>query len=154
MPPVQPASAEQDLILSRLMRIQESLYDKGLTYSQVILGLGYAGLLAVWVGTKEYLEPRFVVWSALLVTISVLAYVLFEVTQMIYLTSLGLALNKSMSRSKGNYSHALDEYARSEQRMKGVLLLVWAVVLAIALPTGLGAAGVLVWAFVRRLLTS
>lgn len=136
-----------------LMRIQDSFYDKGMTYSKVILGLGYAGMLTIFAGTKQYLRPRQLLWTAAMISVSLIAYVLFEVGQMLFVTVNAWTLKKTIEKSGANQAAAVQSYSRAVQKRTPKLLKYWAITLAICLPTGLAAGGVLIWTFFQRLLT-
>lgn len=109
MPTVQPqsgAGGPTNDQLDRLAKIIESAYDKASTCSKVILGLGYAALFAVWSGSKSDLSEHQRVLSALLATSSLVSYVLFEISQMIVVSSLHWGFSKRVERHSGNLGAA------------------------------------------------
>ncbi len=145
--PVPPTNDQ----LERTAKILESIFEKATTYTKVILGLGYAALFAVWSGTKSDLSQHQRVLSALLALSSLMFYIIFEIFQMIINSRLHWSFVSSMQRHPGNLGAALQEYEQAAMRWKGRLLKSWIWILVLTIPTGVGAACVLVWAFVVRL---
>ena len=68
-------------ILKELSDFQSALYDKASTYTKLIMGLGYGGFFTAWSGTKSHLSPRLLIGSALLVTVSLVLFITFEILQ-------------------------------------------------------------------------
>jgi hypothetical protein len=147
-PPFSPPS-QSDLI-ERASKVVTSSYERMQSYSRVIIGLAYAGLLAVWSATKQVLPERLLVASGLLVIISILAYVVFEVGQMLFFT--WMAWRYADAITKKGVALALSEVERREERTRAPLLLSWLIMFVIAAIAGFGAAGILIYAFCRRLL--
>jgi hypothetical protein len=69
-----PSSSDPTLDFSRMLKelteFQNTIFDKASTYTKVIIGLGYGAFFTAWSGTKSHLSPRSLLWSALLVTTS------------------------------------------------------------------------------------
>jgi len=126
------------------------MFERMQSYSRVIIGLAYAGLLAIWSATKQVLPERLLVWSGLFIILSILAYVVFEVGQMIFYT--WMSWKYSDDTQKRGLPVALSEFEKREKGYRASQFLVWLITLMIAALTGFGAAGILIYAFCRRLL--
>src|ERR1700681_1011306 len=78
-----PVPLSQSELLEKAGEHVTSTFERMQSYSRVIIGLAYAGLLAIWSATKQVLPERLLVWSGLLIVLSILAYVVFEIVQML-----------------------------------------------------------------------
>lgn len=139
------------VLVEKLKQLMDTIFDKGMTYSKVIIGIGYGGLIAVWSGTRQYLSPKHAMWAALLFVLSLTAYAMFEVVTMLYLVWLPFEFKKQVKGSGVNFLSALTAFDAAQEKVNRRLLKAWAVALALTIPTGFGAAAVLVWGFVRQL---
>ena len=70
MPPVTSGQAELAALIKELKDLQSSMFDKASAYTKLVFGIGYAGFLTAWSGSKAHLGPKVLLWSALLITIS------------------------------------------------------------------------------------
>jgi hypothetical protein len=111
-PPFSP-SAQLNLI-ERHDKLVKSNFERMQSYSKVIIGLAYAGLLAVWSSTKQVLPEWQLVASGLLIILSILAYVIFEVGQMIFYT--WMSWRYSADVGKRGLAGALSRSMRSVRR--------------------------------------
>jgi hypothetical protein len=143
------ASSQSDL-LERVDKVVTAGYERMQSYSRVVIGLAYAGLLAVWSSTKQVLPERLLILSGLLIILSILAYVIFEVGQMLIYAWMGWRYAHTLA--KKGVADALSEVEQREKRVRAPLLLSWLIMFALAAVAGFGAAGILVYAFCRRLL--
>jgi hypothetical protein len=84
------AKQQQEKLASDIAEAQQKLitvsYDRAASYTTVIIFGGYAGFFAICHLSKEYLSKDQTLWSALLIMISLLSFVLFEVLKMILVT--------------------------------------------------------------------
>ncbi|MGA2960928.1 MAG: hypothetical protein ABSD96_04595, partial [Candidatus Korobacteraceae bacterium] len=67
---------QQDAV-QRLLQIQKQEYENASKYTQIILGLGYAGFLTLWAGTRDQMTKFEVIATALLMGFSLLVYIAF-----------------------------------------------------------------------------
>jgi len=72
---------EYPAVLKELRDVQSQFFDKASNYTRLIFGLGYGGFFVFWSGAKQYLAPRLVVLSALLMSVSLVFFIVFEVAQ-------------------------------------------------------------------------
>ena len=73
-----------DRIVDQQIKIFAALYDKAITYTQLIVVAGYASFFGIWSFVKEYVSSKCVLWSAVFMSISVIIFVFFEVCKMVY----------------------------------------------------------------------
>jgi hypothetical protein len=139
-----------DADAEKLVKVIATGYEKANSYSRVIVGLGYAALLTVWSGTRQLMTERHLLASALLILVSLLAYVVFEICQMLFNSWASWRFSKDVAE-KG-VPFALSENAKTIIKWQPRIYLTWWVTFLIALPTGLTAAGILVESFLCRLL--
>ena len=135
--------------LKRLWDIQKSSFDSAMTYSKTMLGLGYGGFFALWAGTKSYLGPRSVLWSALLIGISLFFYVIFEITQ-IALISLVMASFTKLLHENGE-ELAIKGYQVNSSKAVSHLLNAWKFVFPVCALIGLAGGMILIIAIVSSL---
>ena len=131
-------------------------YDKAASYTTVIIFGGYAGFFAIWQLSKQYLSKGQTLWSALLILISLLAFVLFEVFKMVLVTRafVGQAKVLALPEVRGNPDRLLQELKALEQLQRNHqrgLMVVWAVVVAICVGCALVGTSILGYAFVSGL---
>lgn len=79
---VQDATTER--MRSDIVEIQARVYDKAASYFNIIILAGYAGIFFVWTQSSEFLSKNAVAICALLMVISVLTFVLFEIAKMTF----------------------------------------------------------------------
>jgi hypothetical protein len=151
------AMQEQERIASQIAEANEKLlslaYDKAATYTTIIIFGGYAGLFGIWQLTKEYLSKDQALWSALLIMISLLAFVLFEVFKMIFTTrafmSKAKVLNQPLVRNNPQrLIAALQDLENVQKAQLGNFMVVWAVAVTVCLAGALVATGILAFAFI------
>ncbi len=152
MPPQPPEPRVlSDEDLEGLTKIIESLYDRAGTYTKVVLGIGYAALFSVWSGTKNDLTAFQRLFSAFLATFSLFSFVVYEVVQMVAIGKLNFKLGELHERYPTDLRRVLTEFAPLELKVKRRYRFWWIVALYLTIPTGIGAAAVLMWAFVRQM---
>ena len=61
--------------------------DRAVSYTNLVMTVGYAGVFGLWALTREYLTTRQTLWTAVFLLVSLSAFVLFEVWKA-FLTSM------------------------------------------------------------------
>ena len=154
------AKEEQARVAREIAEAQQKLltmsYDKAASYTTVIIFGGYAGFFAIWQLTKDYLSKPQALWSALLILISLLAFVLFEVSKMIIVTrrvySKAKALRDPSLRTNPHLLlKSLNELESAQHSGLGLFLVFWAISVAISVSGALGGATILSFAFISGL---
>lgn len=76
------AKQQQEQMVAKIGDAQERVmtvaYDKAATYTTIVIFGGYAGFFGIWQLTRDYLTKEQALWSAILILLSLLAFVLFE----------------------------------------------------------------------------
>src|SRR5271169_5160882 len=111
MPNTSGPTLDFSRMLKELTEFQTTFFDKASTYTKVIIGLGYGAFFTAWSGTKSHLSPRPLVWSALLVTASLVFFVVFEVCQTLVISYLGIRLAQAVPESAQDVLRELETYS-------------------------------------------
>ena len=127
-------------------------YDKAASYTTVIIFGGYAGCFAIWQMTKDLLTKQQAYWAALLLLISLLSFVLFEVTKMVLVTRMVMKKAKvlQLPEVQSDPARLLKELRGLDQAQHAAtrpFMIGWAASVAVAVTCALGGAGVLAYAF-------
>jgi hypothetical protein len=158
--PTAAARREHDDLVARMLEAQQKLvtvsYDKAAAYTTVIIFGGYAGVFGLWQLTKEYLSKSQALWAALLLLVSLLAFVLFEVGKMVLTTRTVFAKMRVLSSpenkaSPARFLKALEDLERTQSAALFPFMIAWAISVSIAVACALGAVGVLGSAFIAGL---
>jgi hypothetical protein len=145
-----------DRIAEAQQKLLTTSFDKAAVYTTVIIFGGYAGFFALWQLTKDYLSKDQALWSALLILVSMLAFILFEVFKMIVVTR-AVFSKANVLRNPANRHNplvllrVLDEMEQAQSAKLGPFLVVWSITVMLAAGGALAGAGVLGYAFVRGL---
>ena len=141
---------EQKDLLKDLRDFQKSLFDHATIYGRLIMGLGYGGFFAAWSGAKSYMGRRALIWSALLVLVSLCGYIMFEILQTLIIS---LSTNKLLSElGKPGITVALIHYDERKVQAQQRFMSIWIWVFVVCTALGLAGAGILVCSFVRSLI--
>jgi|SRR5271157_2237646 len=141
---------DQKQFLSEVTNIQKSLFDQASNYTKLVLGLGYVGFFAAWSGTKANLRPAELVASALLMCLSLFAYVIFEIFQARFLSKAGIDLERTLSKP-GLEMSAIQEYKRRTAEAQEHYFKLWSWIFYFSAGTGVMGAFILIAAFFHSL---
>ena len=130
--------------------------ERAIAYTNLITVAGYAGFFALWQITKDYLSRNQVLWSAVLMLTSLALFVLFEVCKAYYssraVMEYAAILHKPENRGSLVKLEAQIERFRFDEQKRFVWFgRSWHVVFILTALSGLGGAGILVYALVRAL---
>jgi hypothetical protein len=139
-------------VLKELTEFQNTFFDKASTYTKVIIGLGYGAFFTAWSGTKSHLSPRLLLWSALLVTTSLVFFLAFEICQTLIISYLGIRFTQAVSESKQDVLRELETFSSLSRSLTRPLLKAWIIVFPVSALSGLAGAAVLIAAFVHSIL--
>lgn len=131
-------------------------FDRAATYTVVVIFGGYAGYFAIWQLSKDYLSRAEALWAALLILVSLLFFVLFEVFKMVSITRTTIARAALLQRPDVRQDpdrllqelKALDESQHSGSRL---YMAVWAFSAAVSVLGALAGAIILGRAFISGL---
>lgn len=155
------AQAERDAakkkeLLETQIKIASAIYDKAVAYTNLIMLAGFAGFFGLWSLTRAYLDKSDVLWSALLMIISVCSFACWEVYKMV-VTGLQ-AQRRAFALRRNGQEETVEDFvqrlqAMEAENMKDAVFLsrVWPVIVCIAVPCGVAAYVVLLQALIRGL---
>ena len=151
------ASREQqrqaDAIIETQIKILTVTYDKAVAYTNLIVLAAYAGFFGLWQITKEYIPKNLALWSALLILISVVTFVAFEIITMVYVhhnvqTTVAALKDPEVRKNPQSVNNALIEISLVHERVTFHLMRVWAMALVLTISTGMAGSGLLAYAFI------
>lgn len=154
------AKQEREKLAAQILEGYQKLitvsYDKAASYTTVIIFGGYAGFFAIWQLTREYLSKEQALWSALLIMISMLSFVLFEVAKMIIVSrtifaQLAVLRVPEVRADPHRALKAINDLEESQRAGLGWFIKFWALAVFVALSGALSAAGILGYAFISGL---
>jgi hypothetical protein len=139
------------------IKVVTATFDKSVAYTNLMLVGGYAGFFGLWQLTKDYISKPQALWAALLVLISLVSFIIFEVIKMIFITrsiqKQARILNSPTTRSDPQLLiKQLNELQAIQERGSMRFMVCWAIAVAVALSTALAGAGILCFAFISGLL--
>lgn len=146
-PNIMPSVSE---IFEAQERLMSSLFDQAKAYSQVVLGIGYVSIFASWAFTKDFLSKNEVFWSALLVSLSIFVFVIFEVLSM-FLTSRTLLGVAEAVQNPAQFSAILEKRRKADAKLFKGYARSWVWCWAFSVLTGVGSAFILLGAFIGHL---
>lgn len=137
-------------LLEAQKELLASSFSQAQAYTNVILAAGYAGFFAVWAFVKGELSRGAVLWSALLVTLSLAMFVAWEVFGMYMRSRMLIGIAQAVAQPERFEELMLSHRKAAQERSivfgKVWLFTVWGTVL-----TGAGAFCILLYAFVHGL---
>ncbi len=149
----QALTHEQRMLLEANKELLSHAYDRGMAYTNLILGAGYAGFFTTWSFTKDRLSERQTLWSALLVSLSLISFVVFEVYKTFYLSQSLLGLTRAV-QDPANINRLIEEWQRDARSAQIRFGRIWATTFWFTLLTGLLGGAILIYSFVRALFQS
>ena len=154
------AKQQQEKLATEIAEAQQKVitvsYDRAASYTTIVIFGGYAGVFGIWQLSKEYLGKDQVLWSALLLLISLLSFVLFEVIKMVLVTRqvLSRAAVLQQPHVKSNPQlllQALTALNEAQHLTLRGFMVAWATIVVVAVGGALGGAGILGYAFIAGL---
>ena len=139
-----------DDIFAAQEKLFSSAFDKAKAYSQIISGIGYAGIFAGWSFTKPFLSREEIFWSAFLASLSIMSFVLFEVFTS-FVTSRSLLGMAKALEDKSRFLSVMEANERKEKKLRLLYAKAWFVIWPFSFVTGVAAAGILIGAFAGHL---
>lgn len=147
--------AEAQRVKELLLEMQAAAFGHAAAYTSVIMFGGYASLFGIWSLTKDYMDRTTAYRVGLLLGVSVLTFVLFEIFGMLSRTAHLWRMRDLLTRERSAADFIaehkrLSMNARSSIQM--VTIPVWVIAFTISILSGLGAAGWLLLTFARHFL--
>ena len=138
------------------VRPLSAVFDRSAAYTNFIVLSGYAGFFGLWQLTKEYLSERTALWSALLVLISVVTFVVVEVVKMVLVQHNIMEKAKALKRPEvlcnpRELERVFNEIGATYERVMFHFMRFWVIGLVVCIVTGMLGAGLLGYTFVAGL---
>lgn len=141
---------DRDEQISVQKELLASTFSQARAYTNLILAAGYAGFFATWTFTRELLSPAEVLWSALLVTMSIAGFITWEVFSMIHRSRAMLAVAQAVA-DRDLYAERIVQVRREQQEKAIIFGRIWVPSLIFIVGTAAVGALILMAAFVRGL---
>lgn len=148
---------DADRVKAVLLEMQTAAFGHARTYTTVVIFGGYAGLFAIWNFVRDDISARTSHLVGLLIGISLLTFVSFEIFGMI-IRSIEFFKVRNMLVKELPPAKFLAERERltkeSNFLVQKVVIPVWVIALVISVVTGIGAAIILLFTFSNALSVS
>lgn len=144
-------------ILEQQIKIVTATYSHAAAYTNLVLLGGYAGFFGLWQLAKDHLSRPQVLWSALLILISLVFFIAFEVTKST-VQSVAILKKAKVLESAGAKSNpeqalaALQAFDQAYQRSMSTFMRYWAFTVFICASTAIGGVSIMAYAFVSGIL--
>lgn len=146
-----------DLAVDLNVRIIAAAYEKASAYANLLIVAGYAGFFALWQMTKDYLGRKQTLLSALLMLVSLIVFIVFEIykghyTSRFLKTFHNSILKREHQTSLGTFVEQMTALEQAERQGALRFLTFWNMTFWVTTITGLGAGFILAVSLVHRLL--
>lgn len=139
-----------------IMEAQATIYGHMQTYVTIVVFGAYAALFTIWSFTRDSLSETEVFWTGLLMGLSVLAFTSFEIFRAFLISLEQIEIGQLVGRELPARQFLVErrEVARRHQRrINRVLIPTWIIAWMITVVTGIGAAVLLIGAYVAELVS-
>ncbi|PTR10194.1 hypothetical protein C8R32_102284 [Nitrosospira sp. Nsp5] len=137
--------------ISTIITMMASLYDKSAAYTNIIMAVGYAGFFTVWSNMKVYMSAFDMRISSLCMLTSVVVFVMWEVTKMIYSARELHLLQDVLNAPAENFSSLLIAKQHQINVSHVCLMKAWPIMLFFTIFPALTATSILIFSFVMNL---
>lgn len=137
-----------------IVEVQSSAFNHAQTYTTVVIFGGYAGLFTIWSFTAEHLSQTVSFTVALLIGVSLLTFVLFEIFRMVIVAQDMMELRGLILRPlpPDELFAQRERLAKAQnRRMVRIVLPTWVGALVVTVITAIGAAAVMLFNFASGL---
>ena len=134
----------------------EKAFDKGQAYNNALILAGFGGLFALLGATKTLMPKMALAAVALMTGISLLLFMAHVIVSMLLMSLHMLSSAKKQLANAAQFQMSIGVNTRDIQRtlkMLKIQIVVWIVVWAISVVTGLGAGATMLVYYVKSLLT-
>jgi len=126
-------------------------YNHAGNYANAIVGGGYAGFFAIWALTKDRIPSRAMAWAGILIVVSILFFIAFEIIKMVY-AKVDLDKQAAALSRPDQYLELLAAHKSVQARITLHLQVHWTICFSVSILTGLAAAGIVLSVFIKQLL--
>lgn len=132
-------AAQQEKVKTTLIEIQSKIYDRASAYTNLVMAGGYAGSFATWAATRAQLTTNTNIAVALALTISLAAFIFFEVYKMTF-TAVRFLKNRKLlvtPATPEQFNENLKKLSREEQKLSLFFMPIWVTVMFVAVGSAL-----------------
>ena len=133
-----------------LKEILTHAYSKATAYANVVIIAGYAAFFTLWSSMKDKLPDTAMFTTAILMSLSVILFILFEVYKMIASSFYFRRLSKLFEQNK-DAQFVITEFQEDGRKFDLQMSRIWVFVFVPTLVLGLSAASILVYHFFLKL---
>ena len=155
MTPPTDEEVQAEKVRDLLVHIHTRVFERAAAYTNLVMFGGYAAAFAVWNFTRSHLTYRSEIVIALLLTVSLMAFVFFEVFKMAVGTG-ALSRQRALLAKSLPAAEFLAELKALETHESWLvsqrLMPIWKVALFVSVSTALGVVALLLWNFIAILL--
>lgn len=144
--------AELDKQMEKAIELNARVYEKSASYSNVMMLAGYAGIFAIWTFVKTDLSPRATEVVALLLGMSLIIYVTFELYAMFMRAQPLSEVAKQTSAKPTDFFAAMQNIEMRQNRRALHAAIVWRVTFWPAVVLGYASALLLSYNLIAGLL--
>jgi len=142
-PEERAAKITTDLIVN----MTSALFDKAAAYTSLIVVAGYAGMFSIWAFVSEFLSRAATIAVALLLALSLVVFVCYEIYKMILGATQMMGLSKLVNPPRSNVELLADfqtyEMERKRKSSTPRQIAIWVVSLSICVLSALAAVALL-----------
>lgn len=129
-------------------------YDKAASYLNVVTLGGYAAFFALWSLLGSDISTREKFWAGLLIGVSVLLFVGFEVAKAAILHWQILKMSRVASANPSTLQERVSALSAAQTATSRIAVSIWLLVFPTCVLTGVAGASILLWAFATKLFSS
>ena len=118
-----------------LLKATSTLYDKSASYTNLVMAAGYAAYFAMWSNTVSLISHCLARTSAILMLISLMVFIFWEVAKMVLIGLNNKNLAKVALAPFNEFDALLQAHQIKEHTLNARLAIAWPLVLIIAIPT-------------------
>lgn len=126
------------------------IFEQAQAYTNMILAAGYAGAFAIWALVKDELSSGQTLWSALLLSTSLISFVVWELLGMVVRSRSLIGIAKAVNDAE-NFQLRMAEHQKSESLWAARYARIWVATVSVSVLTAFAAMAILVLAFVTNL---
>lgn len=130
-----------------VVNMTTALFDKSAAYTSLIIVAGYAGMFSIWAFVSDHLSKAATISVALLLGVSLVAFVTYEIYKMIYGATQMLGLSRLVNppRPPTEFVRAFQEFEESRKRRSSTpgQIFIWIIIMLISVLSALSAVGIL-----------
>ena len=150
-----PTDEDLSKLETFFVNIQAKAFSQAISFSNVVIGAGYAGALALWSVVKGQLDPTASNWVVISLALSMITFIAWNVFQMIWFATERLAYHTHLKGQSG--TALIDKYNQVEQatqrRLFKYYLPIWVHVVVVCIVTAVIGIGVLLVNCAQTVLT-